>query len=120
MIDGLDHADRELFASHVTVPADSPYVVGGVLCPEMLLEVMAQCFAAGMGHLAALEGREASGAGYLAAVSEFRTGPAARAGDRLEAECRVEAVVGRVWVAAARVTRDGAPMAEGRFKIYIP
>lgn len=121
VIDALDSADERFFSSHVTVPADSPYVMDGELCPEMLLEVMAQCFAAGLSRL---RGPEEAGPapswGYLAAIRDFKVGARVRPGDILYARCELAMKVGSLWVVNGRVERDNTEIASAGFKIYVP
>lgn len=112
MVDEIDYADDKSCGATVVVPQDSPYVVDGELCPEMLLEIMAQCFAAGCGR----HGKEKKG--YLAAVRDFRVMDKVFAGDALHVECSVVAKVGSIWVVAGEARKD-LPVARGEFKIYI-
>ncbi|WP_418765222.1 hypothetical protein [Mailhella sp.] len=121
MIDALDEADDERFASHVTIPQDSPYVTSGILCPEALLEVMAQCFAAGMGCKAGKAEPDAGAAwGYLASIRNFEIRENAHAGDRLVARCALRMRVGSIWVVEGQVLRRDEEIARAQFKIYIP
>lgn len=123
MIDALDSADERFFASHVVVPAESPYVLDGQLCPEMLLEVMAQCFAAGLAclhqHGAKKEGSAPSW-GYLAAIRDFKVEAKIHSGDILSARCEIAMKVNSLWVVNGHVERDNKEMASAQFKIYVP
>lgn len=121
MIDVLDSADEQFFTSHVVVPADSPYVIDDQLCPEMLLEVMAQCFAAGMGYL---HGTEKAGPapswGYLASIRDFKVRAKSYSGDILSARCELVMKVNALWVVNGHVERDNTEIASAQFKIYVP
>lgn len=98
--------------SEITVPEDSPYITDGFLCPEMMVEIMAQCFAAAAGA------RE----GYLAAVSRFRTFAKARPGDRLLIKCEKLRALGGLWLLKGSVERLSEPAglaAEAEFKAHV-
>lgn len=122
MIDVLDSADELLFTSHMTVPVDSPYVVKGQLCPEMLLEVMAQCFAAGLRYrqkYRSEEGARVSSWGYLVSIRNFKVTAKIYSGDILSARCELAMKVGPIWVVNGRVERARTETASAQFKIYI-
>ena len=107
------------FRTRYTVPAESPYVADGALMPEALLEIMAQCFAAGAGYRVKSAGREVSW-GYLAAVKHFRVLGQAVSGDVLEASCTITASVGPIHVVEAEVHREGSLLASAQIKIFTP
>ena len=107
------------FVTAYTVPEESPYVDGGFLIPEALLEVMAQCFAAGAGFRESQAGGSVSW-GYLAGVKGFRVHAPVRSGDILRAECTVTASVGPIHVVEGEVMRGGEKIASAQIKIFIP
>lgn len=115
MVDDIDHADENTCSATVIVPDDSPYVIDGELCPDMLIEIMAQCFAAGCGHHA--RGKK----GYLAAVRDVRVISKVLAGDRLHVECSIIANIGSIWVMEGKIHKkdDGLAVASAELKIYI-
>lgn len=111
MIQALDRSEGGDFYATVTVPHDSPYVCGGALCPEMFLELMAQCLAAGSG----------GGNGYLAGIRDFRVLGLALAGERLGIHCQAAMRVGNVLVAGGEVYDKSAParlLAQAQFRVF--
>lgn len=119
-IDELTGSAGGRTTSTFTVPGDSPYLDSeGRLMPEALLEVMAQCFAAGAGLRAAEAGQETSW-GYLAAVRDLRVDAAVFSGETLHAEAEYRMSVGPLHMVDCRVLRDGIRIAGAQFKIFIP
>ena len=119
-IDRVTGAADSRVTSSFTVPGASPYLDReGRLMPEALLEVMAQCFAAGAGLQAAGAGQEISW-GYLAAVRDMRVHAAVFSGDTLHAEAEHRMSVGPLHIVDCRVLRDGMPVAGAQLKIFIP
>lgn len=119
-IDRVTGAVDNCVTSSFTVPRDSPYLDSeGRLMPEALLEVMAQCFAAGAGLQAAGAGREISW-GYLAAVRDMRIHTAVFSDDTLHAEAEHRMSVGPLHIVDCRVLRDGMPIASAQLKIFVP
>lgn len=119
-IDGVSVAEDGPVTSTFTVPEASPYLDGeGRLLPEAMLEVMAQCFAAGAGLRAARAGQDISW-GYLAAVKDLRIHAAAFSGDALQAEAEHRMSVGPLHIVDCRVLRDGICIASAQLKIFIP
>lgn len=115
MIDGLDYADNESCGSTIIVPQDSPFVNDGILCPDMLLEIMAQCFAAGCGVQDQVKN------GYLAAVNNFCVFETVHAGDMLSVECKISAHIGSIWVIRGKISKQPEDLltAKAEFKIFI-
>lgn len=114
MVEAADYVDGESCEATVLVPHDSPYIVNGALCPEMCLEIMAQCFAAGCGHTLG------EGEGYLAAVRDFRVQGTAAPGEKLDIRCLLKAKIGSVLVVEGTMRKsDGTGLAQAEFKIYI-
>ena len=121
MIDALDTVEDLTFASHVTIPQESPYVRAGKLCPEALLEVMAQCFAAGMCCKSGKSEPDPGHSwGYLAAIRSFAVKKSVCAGERLDARCRMLMRVGSIWAIEGNVLRNGEEIAGAQLKLYIP
>lgn len=121
MIDGLYEVEDNNFVSHVTVPQDSLYVKSGTLYLEVLLEVMAQCFAAGMGYKASQTMPVAGSAfGYLASIRNFEVKKNVRSGEFLIARCKILMRVDPIWVAEGTVLCRDEEIAHAQFKIYIP
>lgn len=103
-----------------TVPESSPYLDGeGRLMPEALLEIMAQCFAAGAGLQAAEIGRTLSW-GYLAAVKDLRILSSVFSGDELRTEVSHSMSVGPLHVLDCRIMRGDAEVASAQLKIFVP
>lgn len=115
MVDDIDHADEKTCSATVIVPNDSPYVMDGELCPDMLVEIMAQCFAAGCGHHAQEK------KGYLAAIRDLRIINKVFADDRLHVECSIIAKIGSIWVMEGKIHKKdgGLDVARAELKIYI-
>lgn len=115
MIDELAYADNESCGATIIVPQDSPFVSNGVLCPDMLLEIMAQCFAAGCGVQDKVKN------GYLAAVNNFCLFETVYAGNKLSVECEISAHIGSIWVIRGKVLKqpEGLLTAQAEFKIFI-
>lgn len=119
-IDCVTGAEGFSASSRFTVPADSPYVdEKGRLMPEAMLEVMAQCFAAGAGMQAAEAGRSITW-GYLAAIKDLRIPAPVFAGDELHAEAAHSMSVGPLHVLDCRVLRGEAVVASAQLKIFVP
>jgi predicted hotdog family 3-hydroxylacyl-ACP dehydratase len=76
--------------------------------PEALLEVMAQCFAAGAGLQAASAGQEISW-GYLAAVRDMWVHATVFSGDTLHAEAKHRMSVGPLHIVTAASCATGLP-----------
>lgn len=119
-IDRVTGTADSCVTSSFTVPGDSPYLDNvGRLMPEALLEVMAQCFAAGAGLQAASAGQEISW-GYLAAVRDMWVYATVFSGDTLHAEAKHRMSVGPLHIVDCRVLRDGIAIASAQLKIFIP
>ena len=82
-----------------------------------LLEVMAQCFAAGSG---AAQTEGAPGMGYLAGIRDVCIHGDAVVGDVLTIRARSEGGLGDISLVRGEVYCCSRLLAEGRFKIYAP
>lgn len=119
-IDAVNDVEDGSVTSAFTVPEDSPYLDSdGRLMPEAILEVMAQCFAAGAGLRAARAGKDISW-GYLAAVKDLRIHAAVFFGETLQTEAEHRMSVGPLHIVDCRVLRDGICIAAAQLKIFIP
>ncbi|MBQ4616127.1 MAG: hypothetical protein IJB29_05390 [Mailhella sp.] len=119
-IDGVIGAEGLSASSVFRVPESSPYLdEDGRLMPEAMLEVMAQCFAAGAGMQAAEQGQRISW-GYLAAVKDLRVLASVFSGDELHAEAVHSMTVGPLHVLDCRVTRGKDEVASAQLKIFVP
>lgn len=99
---------------------DHPFAdAQGRLPGEVLLEMMAQSFAALRGYRAlATEGPV--GKGYLVAVRGFRTLDSARSADRLEIHVSETGSVDAFHMADVKILRQGRPIAEGSIRVWTP
>lgn len=114
MISSLEQADSASCACKAYIPADSPYVCDGILLPEMFVEIMAQCFAAG----AVCKGGEAKG--FLAGVTSFEVEDMARGNETLTVYCRILRQIGSVSLIAGEVfNHENRRMAAAEFRIFI-
>lgn len=119
-IDTLVEVEDGAAVSSFTVPKSSPYLDGeGRLMPEALLEIMAQCFAAGAGRKAAETGQPVIW-GYLAAIRDMQVHADIFAGDILRAEAGCPMSIGSLHVVDCRVLRGEVCVASGQLKIFIP
>jgi predicted hotdog family 3-hydroxylacyl-ACP dehydratase len=86
----------------------------GSLEPVALIEILAQCFAAGSGI------KHKARWGYLAAMRHIVLYAQAQRGDTLRAIVRPIAQVGNVIVVEGEIMREKELLAQGQFKIFIP
>lgn len=105
-------------AACLSVPAESPYLIEGIMCPEMYLEIMAQCFAFACGK------KYGSKDGYLAGIRDFTARSHVFAGEKLLVRCEVEGNMGEIWLVNGKVWRNEVLekniIAEAELRIYIP
>lgn len=114
MISSLEQADGASCICKAHIPADSPYVCDGMLLPEMLLEIMAQCFAAGASH------NYGETRGFLAGVTGFEVDAAVRGNETLTVTCRIMRRIGPISIIAGEVfNHEKIRMASAEFRIYI-
>lgn len=118
MIERLDFVEGKSCGATIKVPQDSPYLVDGKLCPEFLLDIMAQCFAVA----SAYHGHR--GDGYLAAVKDFEVNEPVYRGDILNIQCELNCRVGNIWVIDGLINKfksngEFAKIASANFKLFI-
>lgn len=115
MVESVERVDDSLCETVITIPPVSPYVRDGFLCPEMLLECMAQCCGGASRPNAAI--------GYLAAVKDFFVTGRPRVGERIRVRCQLIAQIGSILVFNGTVHRAEkktlAPLAQAELKIFL-
>lgn len=115
MVESVEKDGDSCCESQITIPMESPYLCNGFLCPEMLLECMAQCFGG------AFEGKVRQG--YLAAAKNFIVTGRPRAGDCIRVKCHLFARIGAIVVLSGAVDKveNGSitPLARAELKIYL-
>lgn len=92
---------------------EGPWVRGGALAPEALVEALAQTAAAFAGAQANREPR----AGLLAGFSRFEFPTPARPGDRVRLEVRLEKVLGELAAFEGRASVEGRLVARGELRV---
>ena len=105
----------------VRLTADNPFIdAHGCLDRVAFAEMMAQCFAAGAGALAASRDGRPVSLGYLAALRDLRLLDDAHLGDELVVDTRLERQLGDIVLVRGEVHKGRRLLAEGRLKIYTP
>ena len=119
-IDYVTGAESLSSSSSYTVPKGAPYVdAEGRLMPEAMVEVMAQCFAAGAGLYAKETGRMITW-GYLAGIKDLKISEHVFSGDVLQASAIHSMCLGGLHVLDCRVTRGETIVASAQLKIFVP
>ena len=126
----VPHRPPMLLLNVLTRAAESGAECGAQIAPDnlflgpdgrldrvALLELMAQCFAAGSG---AVRAKGAPGMGYLAGMRDVRIHGDAGAGDFLNIRARPEGGLGDITLVRGEVSCGSRLLAEGLFKIYAP
>lgn len=121
IVHNLDWVNWPSCSASITVPVDSPYTTNeGALCPEMFLEMMAQCFAGACG---AKYGKRP---GYLAGIRGFTVTGLAYGGDKLSVVCAMDKSIGDIWLVEGKVfkmmDKDAqlTLLASAQLRIYVP
>lgn len=121
LLGGLKCFSAGKASAWAVIEADNPFLrPDGLLEGSCLVELMAQCCAAGMGALLREQGKKPSLFGYLAALRDMRMFDDARQGDLLDVETCLVARLGDVAVVEGAVRRRGQMLAAGQMKVFIP
>lgn len=118
-IDRLLASSKRDAAAEVTLTADHSLVHDGVLHPAGHVELAAQTAGAMQGYDRYLLGLPPK-AGFLVGAQDFVIHNEARVGDTVRVDVSIYAELGEMTVLTARLTRDDAPLAEGRLKVFVP
>lgn len=115
MVESIERLGNFLWATDIIIPAVTPYVGDDFLCPEMLLECMAQCCGGASEKNAVI--------GYLAAVKDFIVTGRPRVGERIRVRCQLIAKIGSILVFSGTVDRaennSFALLARAELKIFL-
>lgn len=102
------------------LPPESPFADGeGRIDPVVMIELMAQTYAALRGYDDLLHGRPV-GKGLLVGARQVRMAGAARAGERLAIAVRAVGIFEGFALVEAEVRRGAAVLAAGTIKLYNP
>ncbi|MDR0339869.1 MAG: hypothetical protein LBH65_06290 [Desulfovibrio sp.] len=118
-IDRLLASSKTEALADVLLRPEHSLVCDGLLDPSGYVELAAQSAGAMQGFDQYRQGRPPK-FGYLVGVQDFCVHGEARLGDRLEIAVGIEAELAGVTVLTVGIRRDGALLAEGRIKVYVP
>ncbi len=120
LIDRLVHFESKAGIVETVVTSDGIVAdADGIVDSTVLLELMAQSYAAMKGYEDLLQGK-APQKGFLVSVKHFEVLADARVGDLLEIAVSTAADVGGFTVADGTITRGHVQIATGSLTLWIP
>lgn len=120
LIDRLLESDGDCAVAEACFEADSPFVVdsGGRIEPLALVELIAQCYAAGKGYEDLNEDKDTS-KGYLVSISKAHFGVDAFAGRKLVINVSNQESFDDFYIAAGEVFQDDEMVAKASLTIWV-
>ncbi len=115
LLDYISHAEPQNMQASFTVDAQCAFLQeDGTLEAVALLEILAQCFAAGNGVT------NPKSFGYLASMRHMRIHDTAKVGDTLLAKVEVVGSLGDIMIVDGKLYKGHACIAEGQYKLFSP
>jgi predicted hotdog family 3-hydroxylacyl-ACP dehydratase len=120
LIDRLLKAEEQSGIAEAIVQPESPLLdEDGCLEPVVMIELIAQTYAAMKGYQDLSSGRS-SRKGFLVGISDFHVVGRTRAGQRLRIKVETVGSTGGFALAEGEVYQEGERVAAGAIKVWVP